>query len=129
MMQLNRTDFGELHHRKVGTRKWELLQDWITPFGIIPKGFVSNGANVPRFLWWFLDPATEAFEASILHDYFYDFAVRSKSFADQAFYQTLLAYGVSSYKAKSAYLAVHHFGNGNYPKKKAMDLPGSRNQS
>ena len=118
MSPWTRSDYGEVHHRKLGPRKWELLQDWVTPYGVIPKGTISNGANVPRFLWWFLAPATEAFDASILHDYFYDNAIRSKVFADLAFYQTLQAYGVAEYKAKPAYWAVVNFGNGKYPRSK-----------
>jgi hypothetical protein len=113
----NRNEFGELYTKKIGKRKWELTQDWQTPFGVVPKGFISNGANVPRFLWWFLDPATEAFEASVIHDYFYDNAIQTKAFADLAFYQVLRTYGVSQHKAQPAYWAVKQFGNGKYPRR------------
>lgn len=112
-----RQDYGELKTRKIAKRKWALLEDWQTPFGVVPKGFISNGANVPRFLWWFLDPATEAFEASILHDYMYDYAIQTKPYADLAFYRTLQIYGVSEHKALPAYWAVKGFGNGKYPRR------------
>lgn len=118
MTRPNPPGFGALLTKKVGKRKWELIEDWQTPYGVVPKEFTSNGANVPRFLWWFLDPATEAFEASVLHDYFYDHAIQTKAHADQVFYQTLRTYGVSEHKAQTAYWAVRNFGNGKYPRSK-----------
>lgn len=115
---MSKPAYSPLLTLKVGKRKWVLTKDWHTPYGIVPEGTTTNGANVPRFLWWFLDPATEAFEASVLHDYFYQQALHTKQFADDAFYQTLLAYKVPAHKAKPAYLAVKMFGRGNYPKTK-----------
>lgn len=32
-------------------------------------GFISDGVSVPRLLWGFIDPAGEAFEDTIVHDY------------------------------------------------------------
>lgn len=38
----------------------------------IPFGFVSDGASLPRFLWWFMPPwGDRATRAAILHDWLY----------------------------------------------------------
>lgn len=36
---------------------------------VVPKGYKTNGASVPRALWSFLNPFGVAFPAAILHDY------------------------------------------------------------
>jgi hypothetical protein len=39
----------------------------------IPVGFMSDGASVPRLLWWFLPPwGDRATFAALLHDYLLD---------------------------------------------------------
>lgn len=84
---------------KIGKRKWMLLES----FGPVPAGFVFDGASVPRVLWWFMDPATEAFEASCLHDYFLS---QHRNTAHQEFYLALLAYRVPKWRAFAAYSSV-----------------------
>jgi len=38
----------------------------------IPKGFVSDGASIPKALWWYASPYDPGVrEAAIIHDYFY----------------------------------------------------------
>jgi len=91
---------------KIGKRKWRLLEDFNFNLGEstkVPKGFETNGASVPRLFWWFLDPATELFEAATVHDYL--LSINSNK-ADIIFYRLALKYGVPSYKAKIAYLSV-----------------------
>lgn len=42
---------------------------------IIPVGFTTDGASVPRFLWWLYPPFGDDYEASaVLHDYIYQCA-------------------------------------------------------
>lgn len=44
---------------------------------VVPIGFESDGASVPRFLWWLYPPFGEAYEpATWLHDYLYRHAER-----------------------------------------------------
>jgi hypothetical protein len=106
--------YGELWVSKVSHRKWKVEKDWVTPEVVVPRGFVSNGANIPRVLWVFMTPAGELFEASIVHDYMYDNAIKTKKDADRIFKETALYYGVPKFKAHIAYLAVKLFGRGNY---------------
>jgi len=58
-------------------REWELLEDWILDFTtigtrfFIPKGFIFNGASVPR-VFSNIYPATGyLFIAALIHDFLY----------------------------------------------------------
>ena len=61
--------YSPLYVKRVGSRHWEVARDWVTPYGVVKKGFVSNGASVPRPLWSLASPAGSLFEAACLHDY------------------------------------------------------------
>jgi hypothetical protein len=37
----------------------------------VPKGFRTNFASTPRFLWWLLPPLDHYGKASVIHDYLY----------------------------------------------------------
>ena len=54
---------------KVGKREWKLIHAFPTAWHTVPAGFVSNGASVPRPLWWLISPATDFFEAAVVHDH------------------------------------------------------------
>ena len=58
------------------TRQWRVLEDWfyVLPNGvriIVPKGFLFDGASVPRFLWWLLSPVDLLLIPGLVHDYAY----------------------------------------------------------
>lgn len=58
------------------SRKWEIAENWyfVLPTGhtiIIPKGFIFDGASIPRWLWWLLSPTGILFIPGLLHDYGY----------------------------------------------------------
>ena len=107
-------ELSELVVKKIGDRKWKLNKPYITPYGVVPKGFVVNGANVPRLLWWLFSPAGKLFHASVFHDWCYKTAYRSRLYADFSFYRIALATGVNKFEAKAAYWAVRLFGKGSY---------------
>jgi len=58
-------------------RRWKVLEDWICDFlgrgftYIIPKGFIFDGASVPRLFWNILNPTGYLFIAGLLHDFVY----------------------------------------------------------
>lgn len=93
---------------------WELQKDWSTPYGIVPKGFKTNGASIPRVFWWFMHPAGVLFEAATMHDYMYEKALKTKLQADNVFREIALDHGVSEVKVTIAYYLVRLFGRGNY---------------
>lgn len=84
---------------KIGKRKWRLLQS----FGPVPKGFITDGASVPRIFWWVASPGTDAFEAAVIHDWY---LMVQPSIADLMFFKYLLAYGVPKWRAYLLYWSV-----------------------
>jgi hypothetical protein len=57
------------------TRKWEVVEDFVYDAGrmkiLIPKGFVFDGASIPRIFWWFLSPTGLLLIPGLIHDYAY----------------------------------------------------------
>ena len=106
--------FGTPEVRKLSGHAWVLTQDWDTPFGVIPAGFVTDGASIPRVVWSFSHPAAEFFEAAVIHDWMYDNAIQTKAYADRVFRDVALLYGAKRWKVGLAYRAVKRFGIGAY---------------
>jgi len=66
--------------RKRGERRrYELMEDWICDFlgrgfeFIIPKGFIFDGASIPRLFWNILSPAGYLFIPGLWHDFVFKF--------------------------------------------------------
>jgi len=70
--------------------KFELLESWQCENVKVPKGFITDGATIPRAFWWFVPPFKPKFlPAIIIHDYLCD---REKyKLADALFERTLFA--------------------------------------
>lgn len=57
-------------------RKWEVIEDWQYdlpdgPTIIIPKGFIFDGASIPRPLWFLLAPTGLLLVPGLIHDFAY----------------------------------------------------------
>ena len=56
-------------------RKWEVVEDFIFQFKdlifLIPKGFIFDGASIPRIFWAFLSPTGLLLIPGLIHDYAY----------------------------------------------------------
>lgn len=65
-----------------GTRTWEITKDWNFEINgksyIIPKGFVFDGASVPKFLASWLSPTGVLLVGGLVHDYAYKYTVFMK---------------------------------------------------
>lgn len=81
-------------------------------FYVIPEGFETDLASIPRPLWSFISPRYSAFIApAILHDYLYRCAnVPSRRYADKVFYSALLDNHVTAFTAWKFFAAVRLFG-------------------
>jgi hypothetical protein len=59
------------------SRNWEVYEDytlyipWLDIYLFIPKGFIFDGASVPRILWPLLNPTGILLIGSIFHDFGY----------------------------------------------------------
>ena len=59
------------------SRKWEITEDWVYQIGefayVIPKGFVFDGASVPKFFRSWLSPMGVLLMGGLIHDYGYKY--------------------------------------------------------
>lgn len=99
---------------------YELLEDfeWATELdkGIVPKGFATNGANLPLFVRSIWDCYSPSFISPVVvHDHLYELArvtkdidelYRSYKKADKVFYSLLLKYGRSKITSFVFYAAL-----------------------
>lgn len=113
------------------SRLWEVTEDYnfILPSGteiVIPKGFVMDGASIPRPFWFLLSPVGLLLIAGLIHDYGYRYdclLIRvgdklvsyrkgaGKAYWDILFYKINLMVNDIKPVAKVAYWAVK-FGGG-----------------
>ena len=81
---------------------------------LIPRGFESDGASVPRLFWRVVFPNSDshATTAGICHDYIYRTQPEgwTREEADRMFLALLVEFGTPVRRALAAYHAVRLFG-------------------
>ena len=96
---------------------------------IIPKGFNTDLASIPKIFWSFDSPFEfETIPPAILHDYLYfNPSGFSRYEADVIFYDALIVNGVSFWRANLYYYTVRSFGwrffNPNKVSNGSKDIP------
>lgn len=80
------------------------------PTIIIPRGFITDFASVPQFLWSIFPPHGLATIPSIVHDYLYVYGVGERKDADDIFRELLLKEGMNKLSAFLMWQAVRKFG-------------------
>lgn len=102
-----------------GTAWWVLVEDLVcrlTLDGIefilrVPAGFETDGASVPRFLWFLFPPIGDYYRAAVIHDYLYSRAGECSRFlADSIFRDAMREDGVPALRRILIYYAVRIFG-------------------
>lgn len=93
---------------KIGPRKVKTIGDHFIFEKVIKKDTVSDGASVPRFLWWFMNPFGFAFPAALVHDVECSEADTwiDRQVADDRFYNNLIKMGAKTWYAWFAWLGV-----------------------
>lgn len=83
---------------------------------IVPIGFVTDFASVPRapFTYWLFGGVGD--EAAVIHDWLYDGGTVPRKVADAVYREALLASGVSSWRAAAMWAAVRALGGSRYRK-------------
>lgn len=82
---------------------------------IIPKGFISDGASVPRALWSIYPPFGKYLEAAIVHDWYCVLGNKGESPIDykvaaDVFKEAMEVCNVSWWRRNKMHLAVKLFG-------------------
>jgi Protein of unknown function (DUF1353) len=80
--------------------------------GIVPQGFVTDFASIPRGLWSALPPYERYGPAAIVHDYLYWTQRCTREQADMAFREAMRESGVPAWKREGIYEAVKVGGEG-----------------
>ena len=85
---------------------------------VIPAGYRSDGASVPRFFWRILSPKIDphTLDPSVEHDYIYEHAIGSRCVADKYYLVRLIEYGYPVWKSILTFYAVRFFGGTHYGK-------------
>lgn len=111
-----------LEHQNANWRRWKLLEPLAWDAGgnlvIVPTGFETDGATVPRFLWPLLPMTGRYLRAAVLHDFLYSRLrqgtphpyVTTRKAADRLFLDAMRVVGVERPRRWILYLAVRAFG-------------------
>lgn len=95
---------------------YELVEDMIFRSSVaecticVPAGFLSNGATIPRFLWWLIPRWGKYSQAAILHDYLYINKLFNIEVCDDILFEALVDLGVVEWKRVLMYYSVRLFG-------------------
>jgi hypothetical protein len=76
----------------------------------VPKGFTTDFASTPSFLWWWLPPIGKYTKAAVLHDYLYQTHECTRQFADRVFEEAMIVFNTPVWKARLMYYAIRLFG-------------------
>jgi hypothetical protein len=77
---------------------------------IVPAGFVTDFASVPRLPLVFLVVGDMAQAAAVIHDWLYTTGIFAKAIADNVFYEAMRASGIDLFHAKMMYWGVAYGG-------------------
>ena len=98
-------------------RKWEVVKDWrmMLPNGVIiviPKGFIFDGASVPKPLWFLLSPVGLLLVAGLVHDFAYRYGYLWQAGAEAQTYTKYVHGGGKHYDWDELFLGINLEVNG-----------------
>lgn len=81
---------------------------------IVPAGFVTDFASVPRapFTYWLFGGVAD--EAAVVHDFLYETGIVPRDVADDVYLEALEACGVAAWRRRAMWAAVRAFGARRY---------------
>jgi len=91
---------------------------------VVPVGFETDGASVPRCLWSAIPPFGLHFNAAVVHDFLYrqpdGEGKLLKSICDEIFREIMIRDGVPELRREAMYEAVRTMGYSSYTHGKAV---------
>ena len=104
-----------------GRRVYRLTKDFTftsEEYGVItvPAGFKTDFASVPAIVRSIFPTDGKYMEASIVHDYYYAYAIGTKKLADRIFKHAMKLSNVSTIRRWLMYWGVRLMGKGQYGK-------------
>jgi hypothetical protein len=101
--------------------KWQVVEDYtvrvLSEDLLIPKGFKTDLASVPRILWSVFPPFGKYNTAAVVHDYLYKTKRYSRQDSDVIFLETMRLSKVGLIQRHLFFYAVRMFGWFAYNKK------------
>lgn len=82
----------------------------------VPRGTVSNGASVPRLLWWIYPPYGTYTYPAVIHDFLYENNLYTREFADRQFLIDMGRCNTNKFTKWLFYYIVRIFGSLNWNK-------------
>lgn len=107
----------ELDLRYLDGREWSVLRAFVYESDtagliLVPAGFVTDFASIPRFFWRLLPPTGQYGKAAVIHDYLYVTATMpvTRAEADAVFLEAMTDLGVPVVTRRLMWAAVRAFG-------------------
>ena len=110
----------------LGSGRWKITEpfEYFTEDGVdvilVPIGFVSDGASIPRIFWTIIgSPWTGKYaKAAVVHDFLYDRQLFTRKKSDRIFIEGMKILGVGWFKRKIMWFSVRVGGWGPWRKHK-----------
>ncbi len=79
---------------------------------IVPTGFLTDGASIPRIFWSIFSPVGSTFPAAVIHDFLYSKhnTEYSRDESDRIFKEAMFNLGIGWVTRETVYRAVRMFG-------------------
>jgi hypothetical protein len=112
----------DVRHLRPGN-EWKLLADLTaavicddahTELLVVPEGFITDFASVPRIPIFFELFGDVIFDEPAVHDWLYSTGDYPREWCDSVFLAAMLSTGVDPVKANLMYDAVREFGESHY---------------
>jgi hypothetical protein len=99
-------------------RRFRLLSEdfYVTNAGetiVVPAGYITDFASIPRFLWWLLPPTGRYQYAALIHDRLYDLHNRKRIECDRILAEVMKRSGVPAWQRFAIYWGVR-IGGGSH---------------
>lgn len=105
---------------QVGPKEWtsvgEVVWEAEDVSGIVPDGFVTDGASTPKALWGLFPPLGRYSIAAVVHDHLYRTRAFDRKTCDKIFLALMVFLEVPRWRRQSMFRAVRMFGRKPYNK-------------
>lgn len=81
---------------------------------IVPAGFITDLATIPRLFWTIMPPNGDYAKAAIIHDFLYSSKPFSRKRCDDILYEAMGVLNVACWRKNVIYWAVRIFGGNKY---------------
>jgi len=88
------------------SRNWKVVEDFKCGDIIVPAGFITDGASIPRGLRWLFPHGGRKFVAAVVHDYLYRNKAGTRLEADELFFRLMIHNGVPTWRAQMLFMGV-----------------------